>query len=398
MPPPSSSVGAARPPRHASISPRRRRALTRLALLILLACVVWSERPGGALRASRDHVRLLERFAESSDADAVPGATRSRRPRRRRPAPADVRGGDRRGGPDRPRHPERSRLYATQAGRARRGVPATTIEARRPTTRARSTRPSAPEPPPRAWASTRPRSRRTGPSPRGVRRTSVRAIVVPLPARSAAARRIRDATRRAMTRWFPNVPGESESESSFARRGGVGVGVGGGATRVWYQDPRAYHFSVFHASHHLDAHPALGAAAAAESAAAGRRRGLCPVARRSSAVTARSGVRRCGTRRGRGAPGASRRRGRLERARAADRVGRGHLSQHTAEAAEARGGRRRRRGGGDGRRRSSPTRCAGRRRRSGGVVRAREGSRRAGGGLRPAGDEVPVRERRLAEL
>ena len=71
MPPPSSSVGAARPPRHASISPRRRRALTRLALLILLACVVWSERPGGALRASRDHVRLLERFAESSDADAV---------------------------------------------------------------------------------------------------------------------------------------------------------------------------------------------------------------------------------------------------------------------------------------------------------------------------------------
>ena len=79
MPPPSSSVGAARPPRHATISPRRRRALTRLALLILLACVVWSERPGGALRASRDHVRLLERFAESSDAVAARDAFASLR-------------------------------------------------------------------------------------------------------------------------------------------------------------------------------------------------------------------------------------------------------------------------------------------------------------------------------
>jgi len=300
MPPPSSSVGAARPPRHASISPRRRRALTRLALLILLACVVWSERPGGALRASRDHVRLLERFAESSDADAVAA----------RDAFASLRDvGD-------PLPPtcaaeiaaavpigrdtlERSRLYATQAASARAGgVAGLNFNDRGP-------------PLPDDAAARSDAAVGAGTTTQGMgldalfafapdgsvaaRRVRldvpVRAIVVPLPARSAAARRIRDATRRVMTRWFPNVPGESESESSFARRGGVG-GVSGGATRVWYQDPRAYHFSVFHASHHLDAHPALGAAAAAESAAVRRvARGLCPVrAALERVVVTRSGA------------------------------------------------------------------------------------------------------------
>lgn len=47
---------------------------------------------------------------------------------------------------------------------------------------------------------------------------------------------------------------------------------------MWFQDPSMYHFSVFHASHHLDAHAASPAEVAEESAAIkGVARTSCPI-------------------------------------------------------------------------------------------------------------------------
>ena len=66
----------------------------------------------------------------------------------------------------------------------------------------------------------------------------VRAIVVPLPGDSKAARRIHRETRDAMRRFFPPVGGDF-----------------GHGDSVWFQDPELYHFSVFHASHHAAPKP-----------------------------------------------------------------------------------------------------------------------------------------------
>ena len=66
----------------------------------------------------------------------------------------------------------------------------------------------------------------------------VRAIVVPLPGDSKAARRIHRETRDAMHRFFPPVGGDF-----------------GHGDSVWFQDPELYHFSVFHASHHAAPKP-----------------------------------------------------------------------------------------------------------------------------------------------
>ena len=89
----------------------------------------------------------------------------------------------------------------------------------------------------------------------------VRAIVIPLPARAPAAARMHQATKRILGEAFP--------PSGGAR---------GGGDSVWYQDPAVYHFSVFHASHHLDAHAANAAEIREESAGIrGAVRGLCPI-------------------------------------------------------------------------------------------------------------------------
>ena len=61
----------------------------------------------------------------------------------------------------------------------------------------------------------------------------VRAIVVPLPGDSSAARKIRRETRDALRRFFPPAGGDF-----------------GHGDSVWFQDPELFHFSVFHASHH----------------------------------------------------------------------------------------------------------------------------------------------------
>ena len=78
----------------------------------------------------------------------------------------------------------------------------------------------------------------------------VRAVVFPVPPRSAAARSIHRETRRVLSREFPPTGGALNAGDS-----------------VWYQDPNAYHFSAFHASHHLDEH-----AASTKEATAPRRR------------------------------------------------------------------------------------------------------------------------------
>ena len=67
----------------------------------------------------------------------------------------------------------------------------------------------------------------------------VRAIVVPLPGDSKAARKIRGETRDAMRRFFPPAGGDF-----------------GHGDSVWFQDPDLFHFSVFHASHHAAPVPA----------------------------------------------------------------------------------------------------------------------------------------------
>lgn len=61
----------------------------------------------------------------------------------------------------------------------------------------------------------------------------VRAIVVPLPGDSSAARKIRRETRDALRRFFPPAGGDF-----------------GHGDSVWFQDSDLFHFSVFHASHH----------------------------------------------------------------------------------------------------------------------------------------------------
>ena len=76
----------------------------------------------------------------------------------------------------------------------------------------------------------------------------VRAVVFPVPPRSAAARSIHRETRRVLSREFPPTGGALNAGDS-----------------VWYQDPNAYHFSAFHASHHLDEHAASTKEAAAGS-------------------------------------------------------------------------------------------------------------------------------------
>ena len=65
----------------------------------------------------------------------------------------------------------------------------------------------------------------------------VRAVVLPLPAASRAAARIHRTTRRVLGEHFPGY--------------GSKDGLAGHGDSVWYQDPTAYHFSVYHASHHL---------------------------------------------------------------------------------------------------------------------------------------------------
>lgn len=67
----------------------------------------------------------------------------------------------------------------------------------------------------------------------------VRAIVVPLPGDSPAATKIRRETRDALRRFFPPAGGDF-----------------GHGDSVWFQDPELFHFSVFHASHHLEPVPA----------------------------------------------------------------------------------------------------------------------------------------------
>ena len=61
----------------------------------------------------------------------------------------------------------------------------------------------------------------------------VRAIVVPLPGDSSAARKIRRETRDALRQFFPPAGGDF-----------------GHGDSVWFQDSELFHFSVFHASHH----------------------------------------------------------------------------------------------------------------------------------------------------
>ena len=81
----------------------------------------------------------------------------------------------------------------------------------------------------------------------------VRAIVVPLPGASHAARKISTTTRRVLGTHFPGY--------------GSKDGVAGHGDSVWYQDPAVYHFSVYHASHHQSPVTATPAEERTESAA-----------------------------------------------------------------------------------------------------------------------------------
>jgi len=67
----------------------------------------------------------------------------------------------------------------------------------------------------------------------------VRAIVVPLPGDSSAALKIKRETRDALRRFFPPAGGDF-----------------GHGDSVWFQASDLFHFSVFHASHHLAPVPA----------------------------------------------------------------------------------------------------------------------------------------------
>lgn len=67
----------------------------------------------------------------------------------------------------------------------------------------------------------------------------VRAIVVPLPGDSSAALKIKRETHDALRRFFPPAGGDF-----------------GHGDSVWFQDSDLFHFSVFHASHHLAPVPA----------------------------------------------------------------------------------------------------------------------------------------------
>ena len=58
----------------------------------------------------------------------------------------------------------------------------------------------------------------------------------------------------------------------------TGGADGGHGDSVWYQDPAIYHFSVFHASHHLEAHAASAGEVAGEAAAIRAvARASCPI-------------------------------------------------------------------------------------------------------------------------
>lgn len=92
----------------------------------------------------------------------------------------------------------------------------------------------------------------------------VRAVVLPLPAASRAAARIHRTTRRVLNEHFPGY--------------GSKDGVSGHGDSVWYQDPEAYHFSVYHASHHLAPRRVTPEEERSEAAAiAGACASMCPV-------------------------------------------------------------------------------------------------------------------------
>jgi len=92
----------------------------------------------------------------------------------------------------------------------------------------------------------------------------VRAVVLPLPAASRAAARIHRTTRRVLNEHFPGY--------------GSKDGVSGHGDSVWYQDPALYHFSVYHASHHLSPRRVTPEEERSEAAAIGAAcASMCPV-------------------------------------------------------------------------------------------------------------------------
>ena len=70
----------------------------------------------------------------------------------------------------------------------------------------------------------------------------------------------------------PRVSFSRETRRVLSREFPPTGGARGAGDSVWYQDPRAYHFSAFHASHHLDEHAASTKEATAGSSAYSIRR------------------------------------------------------------------------------------------------------------------------------
>lgn len=105
--------------------------------------------------------------------------------------------------------------------------------------------------------------------------TPVRAIVVPLPAASNAANTIYANTKRVLEKYFPSEKGGVYDFSTENH-----------ARSVWLQDPTLYHFSTFHASHHLAPIPLGGDEGEADVAREVELNAVRAVARQSCPIDA----------------------------------------------------------------------------------------------------------------
>lgn len=206
-----------------AMSPRRRRGLARLGILALLVVLIWSTQPNkrlGARRQRAQHTADLDASLKSEwDADHLPQACEAELAA---VLPVD----------HNVSNPTlaRSRLYGNFArGLDEQGLSVFGTNAGGATSQGLG------------LSALFDFSATSGRVTAKLERLTipVRAIVIPLPARAPAAARMHQATVRVLGKEFP--------PSGGAR---------GGGDAVWYQDASIYHFSVFHASHHLDPHTA----------------------------------------------------------------------------------------------------------------------------------------------
>lgn len=227
------------------MSPRRRRALARVGILGLLVGLIWSTQPNKRLGLRRQRAQrasdLDPALRREWEADQLPAACEAELSA---VLPADHNASN----------PTlaRSKLYGTFArGVAEQGLTVFGSDAGAATSQGLGLT---------ALFDFHPES---GKVTAKLARLAipVRAVVIPLPPRAPAAARLGQAARRILGEAFPPTGGARGSGDS-----------------VWYQDPAVYHFSVFHASHHLDAKPATPAETRAEAAAIKAvARSSCPI-------------------------------------------------------------------------------------------------------------------------